>query len=371
MTDAADIVVVGLGPAGARAARRAAEAGFKVIALDRRAAAGTPVQCAEFVPAMLGQELSALDGVTRQYIKSMLSFVEDDDPDEKTDFPGRMIDRRAFDARLVEDATRTGANCRFNVKVDAVLPDGQVRLSGGETISARVVIGADGPRSRVGRALGRENADVVETRQITVPLLSPHEATDIFLSERYPGGYGWLFPKGETANLGVGVAADARHALRELLDDLHERLVDEGRVGEDVLGFTGGPIPVGGRLDPVGRLGNVPVLLAGDAAGLANPVTGAGIASAVISGTLAGEAAAAWLGGDEDALTDYEDELAALFDRALARALKRRKQLLAAYKRGGPTPTDLRNGWIGYAPYWTDEEIPRKATRTTHDLLEA
>ncbi|MDA0998179.1 MAG: geranylgeranyl reductase, partial [Proteobacteria bacterium] len=54
----ADIAVVGLGPAGARAARIAAEAGRRVIGFDRRATAGTPVQCAEFIPAMLGQELA-------------------------------------------------------------------------------------------------------------------------------------------------------------------------------------------------------------------------------------------------------------------------------------------------------------------------
>ena len=67
------------------------------------------------------------------------------------------------------------------------------------------------------------------------------------------------------------------------------------------------------------------MLLAGDAAGLTNPVTGAGIASAVQSGALAGRAAADLLGGRAGALDDYEEELGDIFDAALGRALRRRR----------------------------------------------
>ena len=97
----------------------------------------------------------------------------------------------------------------------------------------------------------------------------------------------------------------------------------------------------------------MPALLAGDAAGLTNPVTGAGIAAAVQSGTLAGRAAASWLSGDAAALDDYEDELADLFDAALARALHRRAALLAcATPARRPDAAALRAGWIGYPQYW-------------------
>ncbi|MDA0998196.1 MAG: NAD(P)/FAD-dependent oxidoreductase, partial [Proteobacteria bacterium] len=299
-------------------------------------------------------------------------FVEAEAPDRKGDFPGRMIDRQAFDARLVADACAAGADCRFATGVDAIDPDGTLTLGNGTQVVARVIIGADGPRSRVGRAIGQSNLEVVETRQMTVPLLHRHDATDIFLSGRIPGGYGWLFPKNDTANLGVGVEHGARALLRDLLDGLHRQLIAEGRIGKNVLGYTGGLIPVGGRLDPIGLLGQVPVLLAGDAAGLANPVTGAGIASAVISGTLAGEAAAQWIDGNSNSLANFESELSALFDGALNRALKRRRDLLSCYGRGGPAPTDLRQSWIGYPAYWrNDAPSTPNAARTTHDLLEA
>lgn len=349
-----DILVVGLGPAGSRAAAAAAaRAGCRVLAVDRKTRPGHPVQCAEFVPAMLSQELDGLGAVTRQRIAAMLTYVEGEAADTKENFPGRMIDRGAFDAALVARAREAGADCRFGAGLAGLSPDATARLTDGVEIRPCLIIGGDGPRSRVGRAIGCVNDSIVETRQITVPLVRPHEATDIFLAADIPGGYAWLFPKGEMANLGVGVEPAARAALKPLLEDLHARLVDEGRVGGRVLGHTGGAIPVGGMLRPLGDLGGVPVLLAGDAAGLTNPVTGAGIASAAISGQLAGEAAAAFLGGDHAALDDYADELEDLFGRALARAVRRRTEILTIYRAGHrPDPAALRRGWIAYPEYW-------------------
>lgn len=360
-----DVLVVGLGPAGARAARAAALEELSVVAIDRRAKPGFPVQCAEFIPALMEQEVAGLDGVTRQHIQTMATFVEREDPDLRENFRGRMVDRGEFDRLLVEAARKAGADCRFGLQLNDLAADGAATLSDGSVIRPRVVIGADGPRSTVGAAIGRINTEIVETRQISVPLLKPHEATDIFLSARIIGGYGWLFPRGEIANLGLGVVPGERHRLKPLLEELHAALVAQGRVGRGVMGHTGGAIPVGGMLDPVGALGDVPVLLAGDTAGLANPVSGAGINAAVISGNLAGEAAAAWLGGDANALEDYGDELEALFGASIGRALRRRRAVMQEYEKGtGPSPADLRAGWIAYREYWADDDAAGKELET-------
>lgn len=344
-----DVLCVGLGPAGARAARAAAGLGARVLAVDRRSTPGVPVQCAEFVPSLVGIDTTALGACACQPIEAMETFVEDERPDRTAPFPGQMLDRAAFDARLVQEARDAGAECRFDAPVRSIDRHGRVHLADGSAIVAAAIVGADGPRSIVGRAIGEVNRALVETRQVTVPLVRPHASTDIFLSAAIPGGYGWLFPKGNVANVGAGTLPAQRGALKDIVDALVVRLAAEHRVEPRVLALTGGAIPVGGPLVPRGMLGAVGVALAGDAAGLANPVTGAGIASAVQSGTLAGEAAALFAQGHADALQGYEEELDDLFGVALMRALHRREELL----RSAPSAQALRRGWIAYPEYWT------------------
>jgi geranylgeranyl reductase family protein len=353
MIETPDVVVVGLGPAGSRAAAVAAAAGLDVIALERRPTAGSPVQCAEFVPAMIERDVPGVRSVTQQMVARMRTVVEGEAHEETPDFRGRMIDRTAFDRMLAEDAARSGAECRYRVAVADIDSDGTVHLSEGNALRPRVLIGADGPRSRVGAAIERTNRELVDTRQITVPLPHPHDATDIFLAADYCGGYGWLFPKGPVANIGIGVAIEIRHHLKPMLAALHGKLAAAGRAGANTINLTGGAIPVGGRVKSIGRLGRTAVLLAGDAAGLTNPVTGAGIASAAQSGALAGRAAAEWLDGRPNALDAYDEELGDIFDVALGRALRRRRQVLARYADGGrPDAHALREGWIASPQYW-------------------
>ena len=350
MTHRIDVLCVGLGPAGARAAWAAASRGLRVLGVDRKPKSGRPVQCAEFVPALLGVDMPDLRAYTEQRIAAMETFIEGGTAHRVEPFPGGMIDRADFDTRLVADAIYAGADCRFGVNVRAIGIDGTVALADGTMVHPRLIVGADGPRSIVGRAIGSVNTALVETRQVTVPLKQPHDATDIFLSAELPGGYAWLFPKARVANLGAGVDPVRKHDLKRIVDSLHAQLVAEGRVGAAVMSTTGGAIPVGGPLAPCGWVGAAAVMLAGDAAGLTNPITGAGIAAAVQSGTLAGEHAARWLSGRAAALSDYEEELDALLGPSLRRALERRVERLHAR----PTPEALRRSWIAFPEYWTE-----------------
>jgi digeranylgeranylglycerophospholipid reductase len=352
-TETPDVLVVGLGPAGSRAAAVAAAAGLTVVALERRKTAGSPVQCAEFVPSLIEHDVPAVRTVTAQKVSRMLTFVGAHPPQVTEHFQGLMIDRGAFDRLLAQEAARGGAECRYNETVLSIDANGTVTTSIGARLRPRVLIGADGPRSLVGAAVGQINRELVDTRQVTVPLILPHDATDIFLSPDYRGGYAWLFPKGAVANVGLGVAVESRRTLKPLLTALCEKLAGERRIGTRTLTLTGGAIPVGGRLRSIGQLGGTAVLLAGDAAGLTNPVTGAGIASAVQSGTLAGRAAADFLGDCAGAIEGYEEELGDIFDAALARALRRRGEVLACYAGGGrPDARALSDGWIASPHYW-------------------
>ena len=348
-----DVLVVGLGPAGGCASARAAEEKLSVLAIDRRQRPGEPVQCAEFVPALLGQEINTPRAVRLQPITEMITYVENEPPENRNDFRGQMINRGDFDRQLLAEARKKGADCRFGLILRSIDADGSALLSSGERVFPKVIIGADGPRSIVGRTIGSSNHSLVDTRQITVPLLKPHQGTDIFLSAEFLGGYGWMFPKEKFANIGVGVSSGIRNQLKRLLENIRHRLLDESRIGEEVIRYTGGEIPVGGMVKPYGQLGDVDVFLAGDAAGLTNPITGAGIPSAVISGGLAGEAAVAAVSGDREAGKDFNDELSDVFGASLDRALHRRQEILGSHSVDcQPIPDDLRRMWIAYPEYW-------------------
>ena len=367
MTIDSDIAVVGLGPAGCSAALAAARGGARVTGFDRKRTPGHPVQCAEFVPALLGDDAPVM-GACIQSINAMHSYVEDGEADARDDFRGRMIDRAAFDAALADDAQTAGAVLSFGAQLERVGSDGALHFADGRVARARVIVAADGPRSPVATAIGRADQAIVETRQVSVRLLRRHNATDIYLSAALPGGYGWLFPKGEVANAGVGLDPRWRALLKPALDGLIGRLAAEGRIDPEPLGHTGGAIPVGGMRHPSARIGDVAVLLAGDACGLANPVTGAGISAACLSGRMAGEAAARIASGDAAAGPEYAEDIDDLFGVALARAVKRRQTILAIHAQGrAPTIGEQRDGWIAYPGYWQ----PDSREEIRHDLLEA
>jgi len=255
---------------------------------------------------------------------------------------------------LVAGAKSAGAQIILGSSVRSIASDG-ARFADGRIIDADIIIGADGPHSLVGRAIGSINTEIVDTRQITVPLPHAHAATDIHLSPDYRGGYGWLFPKDDVAHVGLGIEPPLRHRLKPLLEALHRRLIREGRVGQEILALTGGPIPVGGLLLSAGVIGGRTLLLAGDAAGLANAVTGAGIASAVQSGRMAGRAAVAFAQGKTGAGTAYAEELDDVFGPSLRRAVRRRRELLL---NASPSAADMRRGWIAYPEYWSPFERP-------------
>ena len=185
----------------------------------------------------------------------MLTFVGEHPPQAVAHFQRLMIDRGAFDRLLAQEAARNGAECRYSESALSIDADGTVTTSIGARLRPRVLIGADGPRSRVGAAVGQINRELVDTRQVTVPLILPHDATDVFLSADYRGGYAWLFPKGAVANVGLGVSVESRRTLKPLLSALCDKLADQRRIGTRALTLTGGAIPVGGRLHSIGFLG--------------------------------------------------------------------------------------------------------------------
>ena len=348
-----DVLVIGLGPGGGAAAIQAAAAGLRVLAIDKKQCVGEPVQCAEFLPTPM-RKYTLGAGVLVQQIEGMKSFLPSGTVAQSA-FPGLMVNRAAFDRALAAEAHRVGAALRLQTRLVSVDFAMQVARIASDTAASevhyRVLIAADGPHSPTAAALGLPPLAAVHTRQYTVPLLRPYGDTDVWLSEDFPGGYGWLFPKGAVANVGLGV--DRRYApnMKRTLGRLHALLVANGIVGTPLLARTGGAIPVGGMRSSLVQ-GNV--LLVGDAAGLTHPITGAGIGAAVVSGERAGCAAAAYMRGEVNALSGFDEDLRDQFALPLARAVARRRELAAHWQKlQRHNDSVLRRGWIAFPEYFT------------------
>jgi flavin-dependent dehydrogenase len=238
--------------------------------------------------------------------------------------------------------------------VDAAINVAHIATPAGNVdIRYRVLAAADGPHSAVARELGLAPLTTVSTRQYTVSLTRPYRDTDIWLCDAYPGGYAWLFPKGAHANLGLGIDPRLERDLKTPLDARHRQLVAAGRVGTEIFYRTGGAIPVGGLRERL-AVGNV--MFAGDAAGLTHPITGAGIAAAVISGEYAGRAAGRYVRDDDrGALAEFEADMRDQFAAPLARAVARRRELNRIWHTpAAHEDAPHRRGWIAFPEYFAE-----------------
>jgi digeranylgeranylglycerophospholipid reductase len=343
-----DVLVVGAGPAGTVAAREAARRGFSVILVERRERVGTPVHCAEFAPRVVGRFLSLSEDVICQPIHAMETLVADI-PEAKTVVNGLMLHRDRFDHTLALQAVADGARLETRVRVTKV-HEGMARAVRGDaevTVKARVIVGTDGPLSTVGKSIGCTNRLLMPTAQYRMVLKKPAETTRIFFHPSIIGGYGWVFPKRSMANVGVGLHSSRTGNPRAVLDRFAALLVERGIVEPQILGVTGGYLPAGGLIRPWKQW----VIMAGDAAGTCHPITGAGIWNALISGEMAGIAAAEALKQNSTApLRTYAAELASFLGPSLAWASVRRRNMVRQWQSGDFNGL-IRRSWIAFDEY--------------------
>jgi len=320
---ATDVLVVGGGPAGCVAAWEAAAAGSgHVLLIERDRAIGAPVRCAEGVGSAGLREFLDPDGapwVSRRITKVIFWAPDDTEVVLRNEDVGYVLDRTRFEPALADRAAQAGAEIRIGTEaVRLERSNGGWRAvlrgpRGDETWTAKVVIGADGVETMVGRWAGLETRvaarDMESCAQCVVGNISfdPDAIYLHFGPSVAPGGYAWIFPKGVgVANVGLGVVAlrsDGRNA-RQYLDAYLARHFPRGTV----TGFT-----VGGVISAatVKRTVADGVMLAGDAAHMINPMSGGGIINAMKAGRLAGRhAARALRAGDTSAaaLQAYHDE---------------------------------------------------------------
>lgn len=293
-----DVVVVGGGPSGATAAEHLARQGRKVALLDK---AGRIKPCGGAIPPRLIRDFAIPD----EQLVAKISTARMISPTANTvdiaienGFVG-MVDRADFDEYLRQRAVAHGAERHTGTftRIDRT-PEGRTvvrfRDKEGEThqLETTLVIGADGARSNVARQEvdgGDEIPYVIAYHEIIeapddVETYHPERCDVVYDGQVSPDFYGWVFPHGSQASVGMGSGIkgvdlkESTALLRKNSGLDHCRTVRR----------EGAPIP----LQPLKRWDNSKdVVLAGDAAGVVAPASGEGIYYAMVGGQLAAEAA--------------------------------------------------------------------------------
>jgi len=297
-----DIIVVGGGPAGSMAARFAAEQGVSVLMLEKDRDIGYPVRCGE---AVSEEGISEFIDIDKRWISTEInnfSFIAPDETEVNIPLQGKgyVLERKIFDYALAESAAKAGAEILTRAYVyDLLFDDGKVsgvkvELAGEKKeIKSKIVIGADGVESRVGRWGGiktytdfRDMESGVQVTASNIPV-DQHTLYFYFGKEVAPEGYFWVFPKGNNlANIGLGVSGliGKKKSALAYLNDFMEKHYPNA----PVLTRVAGGIPCTITLEKIVTDG---LMLVGDAARQVNPLSGGGIATGMIGGSIAGRVA--------------------------------------------------------------------------------
>lgn len=333
-----ELMVVGAGPAGSMAATVAASKGLAVLLIDAKPRIGEQPHCGECVQAGLFDEFNLDKSCWIQPLERMSTYILDS-PESTTNISkaaeipmkGITIDRVRFDRDLARTAASAGAtvisSARFVRRESGawIVRFGERELP----IRPRIVVAADGARSRVAAEMGIQRGEFGTGLQLEVPVPAPTKTVSIYLCRAFYGGYGWLIPKGTTCNVGIGVVARPSTNLPKLLGAFLESLSGWGMISSGKLAVYAGSVPFSGIQEPLVKEN---VIFCGDAGGFTDPLTGSGIAQAISSGNLAGEAAArAVETGTLLPLNNYGEMMTASYRQSQQPALAARKLMMSRW----------------------------------------
>jgi len=319
-----DVAVIGAGPIGSVAARSAAEAGAKVLLVDRRDGVDRSSACTGLITSRTLEIL----GVSRDCILRQIRAVSVYAPDGQAvrlaaDHPKAIVvDRARLERELHASAVDAGVDLRLGVEAIAASPGGVVLRTpvGIERVMTSVLIGADGPGGQVARWIGLPPPGrLVRAAQAVVEAPLGEAEIEIHLGRKMaPGFFAWAVPaEGPTSRVGLGVCAP--HDPVQYL----ERFLSSRFAGRRVLSRSGGTIPI----SPAARTVRDGALLVGDAAGQVKPLSGGGLYPGAVCARIAGRIAAQACragGGSLRGLAAYESEwrLAVGRDIAFGQAMR-------------------------------------------------
>ncbi len=382
-----DVLVVGAGPAGSTVADRLSRLGHSVLVIEEHGRVGYPVQCAGLVSRRVLDLANAPEVVRRSVhgasvFSPQLRSIRFSAPEPKA----FVIDRAGLDIALADRAAKAGAVFETESRFDGLTtaPTGAVRAkvtrrgaNPGE-IDAKVVVGADGVASGVARAFRlRRPVEILPAFEAEFPE-SPGDPdlVEVYLGTRIsPGLFGWWIPDGAGgARVGVAASADgtsAREYYGRLLEQIARRF---GQPLRNATSYLVSGIPIG----TVPKISGPRVVLVGDAAAQAKPLSGGGIFTGMRAAELAanvlhdalveGDLSAARLSRYDD---DWRREFGDEFDKAqyLRRLFLKftdaeLEAILEALKEAGTTETIVAFGDIDFPTH-----VVRRLLRQSPSLL--
>ncbi len=317
-----DVIVVGGRVAGSASSLFASKGDLDVLMIEKRQEIGTPVQCAAVTTKDAFKILEIKP--KNNYLRTEIEGVDFYAPNGKyftvkaTNMygytEGYVLERKIFDKELAIASAKAGTDIMVKTTVkDLIIKDGNVcgvvakHLGKTYDIKADIVIAADGIESNIARMAGLKTinqiADVASCAQYEMVGvdIDPNYLQVHFGQAIAPGGYSWIFPKGDgVANVGLGVInakETAYYYLNKFIENLDATPVE----------LNIGGVPLSGPIDKTYSSG---LMVVGDAAGQVDPVNGAGIENAVTCGRIAGEVAVEAIENEDTSskyLKNYDD----------------------------------------------------------------
>jgi geranylgeranyl reductase family protein len=338
-----DVIVIGAGPSGSTAARFLAKSGLDVCLIDKDEFPRDK-PCGGGFSRSIIDDFSYLKSRTTEFLKGVARLGVLHSPNRHIVLEGRvdmaLALRMDFDYVLFQEAVSAGASTFTNTRAKKVSVHDtkvSVELANGETVQGKIIIGADGVTSMVAREVGLNkrwpSSSVTACRVCEVPA-STQDILDRYSNDlKYhffanfgnQPGYGWIFPKQETINIGLGIVGTHARGLPRTFDIFVGYLKKRDFLPKnaDVSASKGALVPTAG---PIKQTVVDRCLLVGDSAGHVSPLTGGGIGHAMKAGRYAAQVAAHAIETDSMDATSLE-EYQSLWQSDFGRGLQ--KQLVA------------------------------------------
>jgi len=295
-----DVVVIGGNISGATAAIHAAEKGVSVALVERNKEPFSPAHCGEGIDDVTAKWLNLEKmNCTCNKIKNIIVNISSLKEYTINLKKHRLVifDRNYFEKSLLDKADKLGVKliCRNGLK--DFKPPHEIILDNNMRVNGRIIIDASGIACQIGRRIGintkLKREDIGVCIQSRVQSSFDSDTIRTWFHKPYaPFGYAWVFPINEsTANIGIGIPGDQKQELHILLKNFIE---DMTHGNYKITNTFRACVP---SAMPLSTLVKDNVIIVGDAARLANPTSGSGIISSILSGGLAGKIAAEYVNG--------------------------------------------------------------------------